>query len=221
MRLTRLWPVLAGMLVGGFGANAFAQEPTGSVTLQWTAPGDDSLTGTASRYDIRYSLFPINELNFVYCSGPGGLPRPAAPGTVQRFTVYGLLPGLRYYFALKTADERLNWSKVSNIVAFAERAVGVDPDSPPFEFRSPIPNPARSSAGFSYSLAAPARVQVELFDVQGRLVRRLADGHEPAGFRLITWDLRDLQGQRVPVGVYLARAQLGDQVFTRRVLVAR
>jgi hypothetical protein len=209
------------MLVGSFCAEAFAQEPSGSVTLQWTAPGDDSLTGTATRYDIRFSLFPINELNFVYCTGPGGIPRPGSPGTLQRFTVFGLLPGLRYYFALKTADERLNWSRISNVVAFAEPAVGVDPDSPPFEFRSPVPNPARASAGFAYSLATAANVQVDVFDVQGRLLRRLANTHMPAGAGLLTWDLRDKFGDRVAVGVYLARAQLGDMVITRRILVAR
>jgi len=209
------------MLVGVLCADARAQDPGGSVTLQWTAPGDDSLTGNASRYDIRFSLFPINEQNFVYCTGPGGLPRPGTPGAIQRFTVYGLLPGLRYYFALKTADERLNWSRISNVVAFAEPAVGVDPDAPPFEFRAPIPNPARSSAGFAYSLASAARVKVEIFDVQGRLLQRLADSYSPAGAGLLTWDLRDKYGDRVPVGVYLARAQLGDHVILRRVLVAR
>ena len=117
MRLNRLWPVLAGMLVWGLGAAtlAHAQGTNGSVTLIWTAPGDDSLTGTATRYDIRYSLFPITEDNFKYCSGPGGLPRPVGPGIVQQFTVFGLFPGLRYYFAMRTADERLNWSRLSNV----------------------------------------------------------------------------------------------------------
>ena len=31
---------------------------TTSVTLTWTAPGDDGLTGTAASYDIRYSTVP-------------------------------------------------------------------------------------------------------------------------------------------------------------------
>ena len=121
MRFSRLWPVLAGMLVGFLWVDASAQG-NGSVSLQWTAPGDDSLTGTATRYDLRFSLFPINETNFVYCQGPTGLPKPTIPGVLQRVTVYGLLPGLRYYFALKTADERLNWSRISNVIAFASGA---------------------------------------------------------------------------------------------------
>ena len=221
MRLIRLWPVLAGMLVGFCWADVHAQQPGGSVTLQWSAPGDDSLSGTAARYSLRYSLFPINEQNFVYCAGPGGLPRPSAPGSVQRFTVFGLLPGLRYYFALKTADERLNWSRLSNVVAFAEPAVGVDPEAPHLQFASPIPNPARSAAGFSYALPAAARLRVDICDIQGRLVRRLADISEPAGAGLLTWDLRDQSGDGVAVGVYMVRASLGGTVFTRRVIVAR
>jgi FlgD Ig-like domain len=220
MRLNRLWPVLAGMLVFGFwAATAHAQSADGSVTLLWTAPGDDSLTGTAMRYDIRYSLFPITDANYNYCVGPGGLPRPGAPGTFQQFTVFGLLPGLRYYFAMKTADERLNWSKVSNVIAFAGTTVSVGGNSPRLAFGSPFPNPARSSTTFAYAAPAQTRIHVEIFDVQGRVVQVIADGEIPAGSATVRWDLRDYQGRAVPTGVYLARARLGDMVVTRRILV--
>jgi len=221
MRLIRLWPVLAGMLVFGLGAKtAHAQSSDGSVTLIWTAPGDDSLTGTATRYDIRYSLFPITEASFYYCSGPSGLPRPAAPGTVQQFTVYGLFPGLRYYFAMKTADERLNWSRLSNVVAFAGNTTGVPLDGDHLAFSSPIPNPARTATAFAYDLPAAARMEVEVFDVLGRHVK-LLDGGSPhsSGAGVLHWDLRDETGRTVPTGVYLARARIGDTVFTRRILV--
>ena len=41
------------------------ESVTGSaVTLAWTAPGDDRDTGTASKYDIRYSRDPITEGNW-------------------------------------------------------------------------------------------------------------------------------------------------------------
>ena len=220
MRTIRFWPVLAGMLVGSFCSNAFAQEPWGSVTLTWTAPGDDSLSGTATRYDIRYSFFPINETNFPYCLGPENIPQPLGAGALQSLTVHNLFPGLRYYFAMKTADERMNWSALSNVVAFADPVVGVNPNLAPIDFASPVPNPARSAASFSYSLVAPSRVQVDIFDVQGRLVQRLADMDRPPGTGALTWDLRDKFGQRVGVGIYLARARLGGQTFTRRVLVA-
>ena len=34
------------------------------LNVQWTATGDDGSDGEASRYDVRYSLSPITELNF-------------------------------------------------------------------------------------------------------------------------------------------------------------
>ena len=51
---------------------AAGSHTTGSVTLTWTAPGDDGISGRATRYDIRYSSeetlragkgFQIIELN--------------------------------------------------------------------------------------------------------------------------------------------------------------
>ncbi len=221
MRLNRLWPVLAGTLVFGlWAAAAQAQGVDGSVTLIWTAPGDDSLTGTATRYDIRYSLFPITEDSFNYCQGPGTLPRPATPGTTQQFTIYGLFPGLKYYFALKTADERLNWSKISNVVAFSGTTVSVGgAEGTRLAFSSPMPNPARSSTSFQWSTPRPTHVEVTIFDVQGRTVAFLANGTQPQNEGLLSWDLRDYTGRTVPTGVYLARARLGDAVITRRVLV--
>jgi len=222
MRLNRLWPVLAGMFVFGLGATvAHAQGTTGSVTLLWTAPGDDSLTGTATRYDIRYSLFPITEENFAYCSGPTAVPRPAFPGTTQQFTIYGLFPGLRYYFALKTADERLNWSKMSNVVAFSGNTVSVSPEGFRLSFSAPAPNPARSSTTFQWAAPGATRLEVTIFDVQGRYVAFLADGDQPQNEGVLTWNLRDSNGSAVPTGVYLARARIGDTVITRRVLVQR
>lgn len=217
----RLAPLFAGMLTLFSWGIVHAQTSTGSVTLQWTAPGDDSLTGTAARYDLRYSLFPINGWSFPYANGAEGLPLPAPPGTIQRFTVYGLLPGLRYYFALKTCDEKLNWSQISNVVAYAEKTAGIDPDAPRVTFASPIPNPARNNTGFSFSLPQRAHVSVRIFDVQGRVIRPLVESTMEPGAEVVLWDLRDQFGQPVPTGVYLARAVIGATTIVRRVLVER
>ena len=88
----------------------------GSVELTWTAPGDDGSTGTADQYDIRYSSNIINEGNWGTALQVTDEPLPAAAGTAQSFTVTGLLDDSRYYLAIKTADERPNWSAVSNVV---------------------------------------------------------------------------------------------------------
>ena len=86
-----------------------------SATLAWTAVGDDSLTGTATSYEVRYSTAPITAANFASATAATGVPAPAAPGTAQSVVVRGLSRQVTYYFALRTADEAGNLSALSNV----------------------------------------------------------------------------------------------------------
>jgi len=90
-----------------------------SITLGWTAPGDDSTSGTASQYELRYSTSPITALNFSQATLVNGVPAPGPAGSEDSVTVSGLETGTTYYFALITADEVPNWSGLSNVAAIA------------------------------------------------------------------------------------------------------
>lgn len=88
-----------------------------SISLRWTAPGDDGNTGTASQYDIRYAIEPITDSNWDDAVQVGGETSPKSAGSTERFTVTGLSPGTAYYWAIKTADEVPNWSALSNVAS--------------------------------------------------------------------------------------------------------
>ncbi|MEM3063519.1 MAG: Ig-like domain-containing protein, partial [Nitrososphaerota archaeon] len=86
-----------------------------SVTLSWTAPGDDGNTGQAKVYDLRYSKNPIvSDADFGNATKVSSPPIPAIAGTFQTFTVENLEPKETYYFAIKTQDDAENWSEISN-----------------------------------------------------------------------------------------------------------
>jgi len=87
-----------------------------SVTLSWTAPGDDGNVGIATTYDIRYSTSPITDFNWDSVTKAVGEPIPKPAGSEESFEVTGLTPGSFYYFAMKTSDEVPDWSGLSNIV---------------------------------------------------------------------------------------------------------
>jgi hypothetical protein len=193
----------------------------GSVTLSWTAPGDDSLSGRAARYDLRCSLGMLTSENFVAAKIAAGLPRPGVPGTTQSVTIDGLEPGLVYYFAMKTGDVAGNWSAMSNVVARRVLAPTAAIQEGRLSFSAPQPNPARSAACFEIVLPGPMNVWLGVFDVTGRRVRRLIEGPRDPGAETLTFDLRDDAGARLPPGVYLVRARLGETTFVRRLVVAR
>jgi hypothetical protein len=98
--------------------NFVAINPTSSsIMLTWIAPGDDGGTGTASRYDIRYSQFPLTTEIWPSANQAAGEPSPRPAGSADTFVVTGLNPATLYYFSLKTADEAGNWSAKSVIAS--------------------------------------------------------------------------------------------------------
>jgi hypothetical protein len=103
-------------------------------------------------------------------------------------------------------------------VSVTQPAVSTDDDAVAtgFAVDQNFPNPARGLTTIGYVLDQAAAVRVDVFDVMGRLVTTLVDGHQPAGAHTAVWDVSD-----VASGVYVYRVQAGDQVHTRRAMVAR
>jgi hypothetical protein len=89
-----------------------------SITLTWTAPGDDGMIGTAAAYDIRYSTSPIDESNWEGAAQVSDVPAPRAGGTAdESMVITGLDPNTEYFFAIRALDEVGNAGELSNVVA--------------------------------------------------------------------------------------------------------
>lgn len=86
-----------------------------SLTLTWTAPGDDGDQGRATRYEVRYALSSItNEAEWDGATLVSHPPVPQVAGSEEIFVVAGLESSTTYYFVLKAVDEGGNWSVLSN-----------------------------------------------------------------------------------------------------------
>ena len=82
--------------------------------LEWKSVGDDSTTGLAESYQIRFSTDSITPENWQNATQISTTLAPQIAGTMQNITVPGLQADTRYYFAIKTGDEAGNWSKLSD-----------------------------------------------------------------------------------------------------------
>ena len=83
------------------------------------------------------------------------------------------------------------------------------------------PNPTRDKASFSLDLPRAATGTLAVYDLAGRLVRRLATGPLAAGAMEGGWDGRDETGARVVSGVYYLRLDAGDLRGTEKLVVIR
>lgn len=104
---------------------ATASQET-SITLEWTAPGDDGAAGTAREYEIRFSqtfFLPFQFLSQTLVPNP---PVPLPAGSKQTVTVGGLVPATTFYFAIRAIDEFDNKGPVSGVAQGVTR-----PDTTP------------------------------------------------------------------------------------------
>ncbi|HPF70371.1 MAG TPA: M14 family zinc carboxypeptidase [Candidatus Krumholzibacteria bacterium] len=82
------------------------------------------------------------------------------------------------------------------------------------------PNPFNPTTKVAFTVPAAGPVELNVYDVRGRLVRRLASGAFEAGGHERTWDGRDDAGQAVGSGVYFAQVRsAGQRAVTKLMLV--
>jgi len=95
-----------------------------------------------------------------------------------------------------------------------------EPDIPtPNRLYHATPNPFNPTTRVRYDLEYPEAVILGVFDIKGRLVRRLSDGTvQSAGRHEVIWDGRSDDGNRLPSGTYFCRLEAGD--FERTIKMA-
>jgi hypothetical protein len=86
----------------------------------------------------------------------------------------------------------------------------------PLPYRSGMLNISFATSSLGGSTA---RTELLLFDVSGRLVRRLDSGVYESGYRTVTWDGRDAHGRRVAAGLYFLRTK-SELGYERSIKVA-
>lgn len=92
--------------------------------------------------------------------------------------------------------------------------------------RQNYPNPFNPETWIPYELAESSDVTIRIYDVQGRLVREFALGHQPAGVYVdkahaVHWDGTNAQGERVGSGIYCYQLDTENHSFTRRMVVVK
>lgn len=111
-------------------------------------------------------------------------------------------------------DPRLGPSNVTGVAS-----------SPPVErtrLLRPEPNPFNPVTRLRYYLASTARSSLVVFDVHGRVVRRLLrEAVRPRGWGDVRWDGKSDRGHPVASGMYFARMQAGGASYLQRVVLLK
>ena len=83
------------------------------------------------------------------------------------------------------------------------------------------PNPFNPKTTVSYYVPEAGYVELAVFDISGRMIKRLVDETVGAGDHSVAWMGVDQRGSRVASGVYFFRMRAGGVVDTKRVVMIK
>ena len=83
------------------------------------------------------------------------------------------------------------------------------------------PNPFASFTAISYELPSAGPVSLEIYDITGRLVRKLVDATQPAGRHTAMWDGKDEASRKLGSGIYFSRLSTESRTLSNKMLLVR
>ncbi|MCX7762379.1 MAG: family 10 glycosylhydrolase, partial [Candidatus Kryptonium sp.] len=121
-----------------------------------------------------------------------------------------------YTYVVTSLDRLKNESQPSNSVITHVLAVQEFVDK--YDLSPGYPNPFNSVVNFKYSVPEVSFVDIRIFDLLGREVKKIFSGVQSSGDYQIYWDGRDNSGNEVTSGIYLCKMNAlknGKLVFSK------
>ncbi len=174
---------------------------------------------------IRWVLDCPNDIDYLsvrrsyWEEGPfeGVSGEPMMTCTPGFFTDYTVADGETYWYQLWGAfwgsEDELPLTQPALVTVSGSLAMSLD---------GPSPNPVADYAMIHFAVPGGADdVALAVYDVRGRLVRRIVSGNVTSGRQSVHWNCCDESGERVAAGIYFLRFTADDSTLTRKLAVLR
>ena len=83
------------------------------------------------------------------------------------------------------------------------------------------PNPFNPQTTIAFTLPRKMQVTLTIYNIEGKRVAALVDRTLTEGYKKVTWDGTNAQGNPVSSGVYFYRLEAGKEVLTRKMVLLR
>jgi len=125
------------------------------------------------------------------------------------------------YFADILIDSN-GGNRVTVPVALHVSGTGVDGPLPTVvALYGNFPNPFNPSTRISFALPEPSTVKLTIYDVRGRVVRRLSNEHFEAGRHEVPWDGKNDAGDDVSSGIYFYEFEGGGEKHGSKMVLTK
>ena len=159
------------------------------------------------------------------------LPEFAPYGLVSSFFLHGIHPGSgsvmpagpAAVFSAGTHPQYQLWfvhfATAGSPTAIAQSNTTLPPG---YELQQNYPNPFNSATTLRFALPVGGKIDLSIYNLQGRKVARLATGKQlAAGWHQVRWEGLDAHRRPLSSGVYFYRLECGGKAITRKLILLR
>jgi len=183
--------------------------PPGELLITW----DESTEADLSHY----AVYKGNSESFV----PSPSNRIGAPEDTT-FVDSSFDPNVSNYYKISAWDIHENESRYSLLRPEEITGAGAVPAVPAITaLEQNVPNPFNPLTLIRFAVASPGWVELRVYDVVGRPVRKLAEGTRAVGRYEVTWDGRDDDGVSVASGVYMYELRAPGRVESKKMVLLK
>ncbi len=139
----------------------------------------------------------------------------------------GLNDGSTYWWRVRYRDKNLQWSDWSEERSFSvnsstkveERGDGAVVKET--RLYANYPNPFNPTTSIQFDIAKMGHVRMDIYNINGRLVKKLIDRDMPAGQYSVVWDGINEDGQKLASGIYFYRLSAKDYYNIKRAVLIK
>jgi|TARA_B110000240_G_scaffold180646_1_gene211816 hypothetical protein len=106
--------------------------------------------------------------------------------------------------------------RVSGVLASDEKATPMG-----YKLFKNYPNPFNASTTLHYELSDGSVINIIIYDINGKVVRRMINNYQTAGYKTISWNATNDEGKSVSAGVYFYSIQAGGFVQTKKMVLLK
>jgi len=161
-----------------------------SIQLRWDHISDSDF----NHYEIDKSADPLFETDQY----------ESIVTTNNLYTALDYLEGVTVYYRISAFDHAGNRGPYSEtlVVNSSLNAHSNNYLAREFKLYQNYPNPFNPSTVINYELPFDGIVNVSIYNAKGKLVKTLLNKHQTAGFKNLTWNSLDKNGNAVSAGLY-------------------
>jgi len=129
------------------------------------------------------------------------------------------LSGFTYEYCLGNVDYNTAMFYHDNLTIRIKVNYTTIPDK--FSLQPAYPNPFNPSITIAYSIPEVTPVKLSIYDITGKLVKKLVNNVENPGIKEVVWNGQNEYGKNVHGGMYIYSLQAGNNHESKKILLIR